>query len=326
MVDLPAPRLADQAQDLSPMRSSNETPETASILGRSPASGGRSSGRRTCFSRPCHLQDRRPGRRPSSAPGGSSAGASSTGPAPAPDPVSGRDAGRDTDTGTGRANAGSASSSRRWQADRTSPDGSSVGSTECCRPRWRPGSGGGTSSRTARTDADGRGTGDRCDRHPSTIEAGQAPDQPPGVGMAGGTAKTSSTASPLHHPTAVHHRQPIGHAGHHPEIVGDQHDPQFPLLPGWWPTRPGSGPGWSRPAPSSARRRSGRRARSTSPVRSWPAAGAHRRAHGGSCRSADGRDRGSTPGRAGRRPAPSDRPWPAVPDGPTGRPPTAGRW
>ena len=103
----------------------------------------------------------------------------------------------------------------------------------------------------------------------------------------------------LDHPAGVHHDHAVGDLRHHPHVVGDQHHRGVELRLQAGDQRPGSAPGWSRPAPWSARRRSTGRGCTRVPSRSSLAAAYHPRTGGDSRRPAP-RGSGCQP-RAGAR-------------------------
>ena len=56
-----------------------------------------------------------------------------------------------------------------------------------------------------------------------SIDSGRARQQPAGVGMLG-PSKDRLRSSGLDDPPGIHHGHPISAAGHHAEVVGDEHN------------------------------------------------------------------------------------------------------
>ncbi len=137
---------------------------------------------------------------------------------------------------------------------------------------------------------------------PVAVQPRDRPQQPAGVGVAR-LGEQWVPLGALDDAPAVEHVDAVAHAGDDAEVVGDHDQRGARLLAPGRSTARGSGPGSSRPARWSARRRSAAAARRPAPWRSAHAGACRPRAGGGSPSGA-GRGRGCRPCRAspGRQP------------------------
>ena len=110
----------------------------------------------------------------------------------------------------------------------------------------------------------------------------------------------------------IHHHHALGHLRHHAEVVRDQHDRRADAGASGRASGRGSAPGWSRPAPWSARRRSAASDCRPAPWRSSPA-GACRRKAGADIRARAAAAPGCRPASASRPPRFSASRWPTGP-------------
>ena len=116
------------------------------------------------------------------------------------------------------------------------------------------------------------------------LEARDAREQPAVYGCAGALNSVVGRRG-LDDAPGVHDQHAVGHARDDAQVVGDEHDARARLALQLAGSAPGSAPGWSRRARSSARRRSARPARTAAPSRSSRAGACRRRARADTRRS-----------------------------------------
>ena len=152
---------------------------------------------------------------------------------------------------------------RIWSAGRASPPGSGTPTVPGAATARSSGS---SSRHTARpcegqrgwnahprpVEHDGGWPGIGCSQSSSTVSRGRRPAARPCRDAA--APEDRLDAAGLDDPAGVHDHHAVAHLGDHPEVVGDQDWPRA-SPPGCAPARRGPGPGRSRRARSSARRR-----------------------------------------------------------------------
>jgi hypothetical protein len=114
--------------------------------------------------------------------------------------------------------------------------------------------------------------------------SGGSPPAAPGIGMGGGLQHLAHRTR-LDDGAQIHHRDVLRDLGDHAKVVGDEDHRSSQSRAAGRASGPAPAPGWSRPAPWSARRRSAGAGRPPAPARSSPAAACPPtvRAHTGRC-------------------------------------------